>query len=208
MRFLKNKIYLSQQLRAKQEQEACNKNASKLVVHVDESVKQPQQVQVTPKTNVSQQIKKPKNFDSSPKDISSNSPKTPEKIRCTKNIVKNYGRAIAKFACSEMALPYLIPIINERGIEYADALAFFTKAKTQIQGIDTFRALVLVYPHDDAKEEAFKITFQKIGEAFIKYFSVNWIFHSKIVHKSTYLKYRFKMLRRLNNPELFTYLKG
>jgi hypothetical protein len=140
--------------------------------------------------------------------INSHSPKTPEKIRCTKNIVKNYGRAIAKFACSEMALVYLMPLLSEYNLEYPEAMAFFVRSKTKIQGIDSFRALILEHPQDNIKEATFKSLFVKIGEIFIKYFSVNWIFHSKILHRSTYLRYRFKMLRRLKSPELFTYLKG
>jgi len=173
----------------------------------------PNDNKITPKKDVQaarifRAIHTPEESDTEKLSNSPKSPKTPEKIRCTKNIVKNYGRAIAKFACSEMALVYLMPILAESNIEYPDAMAFFIKAKTKIQGIDTFRALILEHPQDNIKEAAFKTLFVRMGEIFIKYFSVNWIFHSKILHRSTYLKYRFRMLRRLKNPELFTYLKG
>ncbi len=200
MRFLKNKIYLSQQLKMKNERK--NSSSSSAATTIGSSTNRYDEETMS-------------NFSSDPRDYEGSqytkcmgSPKTPEKIRCTKNIVKNYGRVIAKFACSEISLPYLIPILNEKGVSYSDSMAFFTKAKTKIQGIDTFRALVLVTEEDNPKEAAFKEVFQRIGEVFIKYFSVNWIFHSKILHRGTYLKYRFKMLRRLQNPELFTYLKG
>jgi len=194
MRFLKNKILLSQQIRTRKQSEHST-SASDLISNHDDHFYDSLKEGV-------------KSFDTNSYLNCPGSPKTPEKIRCTKNIVKNYGRAIAKFACSEMALPYMLPILKEKGVEYSDALSFFSKAKTKIQGIDTFRALVLVLPTDTAKEAALKEAFQAIGEVFIKYFSVNWIFHSKILHRTTYLRYRFKMLRRLQNPIMFTYLKG
>jgi len=53
----------------------------------------------------------------------------------------------------------------------------------------------------------FKRLFQVISEIFIKYFSVNWIFDSKVQYKQAHLKFRFKILRRIQNPELFTYLQ-
>ena len=198
MRFLKNKIHLSQQLKSQHERDKIlpkDFNTPKKECEIDFS--STQSSEDTPKKHISPN-----------EDVTQILPKTPEKIRCTKNIVKNYGRAIAKFACSEISLPYLIPILNEKGVSYKEAVTFFTKAKNNIQGIDTFRALVLVSEDDDSTEATCKEIFQRIGEIFIKYFSVNWIFHSKILHRMTYLKYRFKMLRRLKNPKLFTYLKS
>jgi len=133
---------------------------------------------------------------------------TPEKIRCAKNIAKNYGRAISNFATSEIAKPYLEPLLRKQSIEMKEFLEFMRVNKRTIKGIDTFRALLLYKETDDKKLIANKKIFQEIGIIFIKYFSVNWIFTSKIVHKLTYLKFRFKVLRRIQNPELFTYIKG
>jgi hypothetical protein len=60
---------------------------------------------------------------------------------------------------------------------------------------------------DTEKEMEFKNILKKLGEIFIKNFSVNWIFSGKMTYKEAHLKFRFKMLRRIRNPELFTYLK-
>jgi len=133
---------------------------------------------------------------------------TPEKIRCAKNIVKNYGKAIATFACSNLAEPYLDEHLQEQGISLNDFISYATTAKKAIENIDSFRNVLLIKDQDSEKEVACKKVFQHIGEVFIKNFSANWIYNTKIVHKLTYLKYRFKMLRRLRNPEFFTYLKG
>ena len=52
-----------------------------------------------------------------------------------------------------------------------------------------------------------KRVFKAIGIIFIRDFTVNWVYNSKIADKLTHLKYRFKMLRRVQNPEFFTYLE-
>ncbi len=133
---------------------------------------------------------------------------TPEKIRCAKNIVKNYGKAIATFACSNLAEPYLKEHLQEEGISLNDFITYATAAKKSIENIDSFRNVLLIKDEDSDTEVACKKIFQHVGEVFIKSFSANWIYNTKIVHKLTYLKYRFKMLRRLRNPQFFTYLKG
>jgi hypothetical protein len=44
-------------------------------------------------------------------------PMTPINIRATKNIVKNYGNAIASFAVSELAVPYLGTHLANEGLD-------------------------------------------------------------------------------------------
>lgn len=133
---------------------------------------------------------------------------TPEKIRCAKNIAKNYGRAISNFACSKIAEPYLLPILQAENVQMKEFTDYMKATKLSINGIDSFRAMLLRKDGESEQVAAYKRVFQQIGKVFVNYFSVNWIFDSKIVHKVTYLKFRFKILRRLKNPESFTYMKG
>lgn len=133
---------------------------------------------------------------------------TPEKIRCTKNIVKNYGKAIANFVFSDISKCYLQPFLEEEKLSTQDFIAFIKKAKSAIEGIDSFRNTLVIKEEDSQLTMSCKKVFRHIGEVFIKHFSVNWIYNARIVHKLTYLKYRFKMLRRIQNPDLFTYLKS
>jgi len=133
---------------------------------------------------------------------------TPEKIRCAKNVVRNYGKAIANFACLEIALPYLKTKLEQEGLDYTDFVSYAMEAKRNIENIDSFRNALLIKKEDSATCISCKKVFQFIGEVFIKYFSVNWIYNTKILHKLAYVKYRFRILRRLRNPELFTYLKS
>ncbi len=80
--------------------------------------------------------------------------------------------------------------------------------KDSISGIDSLRAYLMESPKDSEEMKKFKIIFTYLSEVFIKYFSVNWIFNSKIKYKEAHLKFRNKMLRRIRDPQHFTYLKG
>jgi len=127
--------------------------------------------------------------------------------KATKTVVKNYGKAIASFSTSEIAEPYLLPLINHEECNYDDFIKYISIAKESIEGIDTLRGLLLVRPEDDPTKAAYKRVFQGIAEIFIKYFSVNWIFSGRMMNKKAHLNLRHKMLRRVQHPELFTYLK-
>jgi len=133
-----------------------------------------------------------------------NSP--PEKPRETKNIVKNFGKAISNFAMSEISAPYLDPILEKEGVKLQDFIAYINKTKSNIDGLFRFRALLIPLKEDTEEISAIKRVYRAIGEVFIKYFSVNWIFHGRIQYKEAHLKSRYKMLRRIQHPELFTYL--
>ena len=125
----------------------------------------------------------------------------------TKNIVINYGKAIISFASSHLAHPYLQAFLEEEQVTLADFVAYVKRVKRTIVGIESFRSLYIVSINEDPKVAACKRLFKYISEVFIKFFSVNWITHGKVVHKLIYLKYRFKMLRRIQSPEHFTYIK-
>jgi len=190
MRFLKNKILLAQEFKkqSQRKQELANKPPK-----------------TTSKSNSS--LSSP----SSPKKrraIPTGVIITPEKIRCTKNIAKNYGSAIATFACSDIAKPYLKPLYEQENLTHEAFIHYAKQLKKIITGIDSFRNSLLVKAGDSQPTASCKRVFQKISEIFIKYFSVNWIFTARIAHKLVYLKYRGKMLRRVQNPELFTYVKS
>ncbi len=195
MRFLKNKIALSAQLKV----------ANDLALTKIE-VKQEPQVQVkvapVPVQQTQQKTKEPSN-----RGRKKTSPEAKEEAKSTKTVVKNYGKAIASFAMSPVAIPYLSEIMAQNNVKHSEFVEYVGKAKESIEGIDTFRSLLLVKDNDHPKIAAFKIVFQSIAETFINSFSVNWIYSGRMMNKKVHLKLRFKILRRIQNPELFTYLK-
>ena len=192
MRFLKNKIALSAQMKV-----AKDLSVTKI------EVKQEPQVQLkAAPVPVQQKTKEPSN-----RGRKKTSPEAKEEAKSTKTVVKNYGKAIASFAMSPVAIPYLSEVMAQNGVKHSEFVEYVGKAKESIEGIDTFRSLLLVKENDHPKVAAFKIVFQSIAETFINSFSVNWIYSGRMMNKKVHLKLRFKILRRIQNPELFTYLK-
>ena len=131
----------------------------------------------------------------------------PEPSLAIKNIVKNFGRAICTFAASKLANPYLVNLAATEGIEIEDFIQYAKGMKEKIVGLNHFRSLLLHEINENPKTAAYKRIFRGISEVFIKYFSVNWIFDSKVQYKQAHLRFRFKILRRIQNPEKFTYLQ-
>jgi len=138
---------------------------------------------------------------------------TPKMYLETKNIVTNFGKQMAAFAASDLALPYLGDIVKKLvsqgdNIKLSSFQEFIGKTKGSISSIDSLRGLVLEGENDSEMTILCKKVFRMISEVFIKYFSVNWIIHGRITYKMPHLKFRYKMLRRIQNPSCFTYLKG
>ena len=155
--------------------------------------------------------------------LSASAPKLRKRVRnpdlsSSKNIMKNYARALANFALSNIAAPYLQQIIinkscnqqAKQSVEYqlAGFKAFVEKNKQKINCIKNLRGLLLADgTKDTAEVMCFKELFQEISVIFMKFFSVNWLFSSKIGDKKAHLKYRMKLMRRVQNPRHFTYLE-
>lgn len=127
----------------------------------------------------------------------------------SKNIVKNYGRALCAFATSSIAAPYIHNIMTENDF-FVDIQIFGDYIKTKkekINSIESLKELLIASEKDEQNTCFYKQIFQKVSIIFLKYFSVNWIFSGRLMHKRAHLDFRFKMLRRIQNPEYFTYLR-
>jgi hypothetical protein len=124
----------------------------------------------------------------------------------TKNISINYGKAIISFAISHVALPYLAEFFDDFDYCYSRFVNFLKDCRKRMNGMHALKSFLIVEKKDDEEMRQFKYVFQKISEVFINYFSINWITYGKVSEKLVYLKYRSKMLRRIKNPEMFTYI--
>jgi len=119
-----------------------------------------------------------------------------------KNMYKNYGRAICTFILSQAAQNYLELTTAEYYMDLHSFLSFVREKKRSLDGIHELRALLLPALEDNNMVIIYKKAFKKMAEIFIKYFSVNWIYHSKLEYKLDYIKFRYKMLRKIMNPTL------
>jgi len=132
----------------------------------------------------------------------------PNRDKSNKNIIKNYARAMVNFAMSKMALPYLKKILRQEEVDLEGFRDYMTKNREEVTSIKTLRELLLIEEGEESQVAGYKRAFVKISVVFVKFFSVNWIYNSKVSDKLTHLKYRFKVLRRIKEPEHFTYLEG
>jgi len=132
---------------------------------------------------------------------------SPKKFKARINIMKNYSRALTNFALSELAVPYLAGIMEQNQLDISTFQSFIREKKKRVNCIRNLRELLLIYETDSAQLASCKRAFEAICEVFLKYFCVNWIYHSKINDKLQHLKYRFKILRRVKDPAHFTYLE-
>jgi len=121
-----------------------------------------------------------------------------------KNVDLNYIKAIINFVNSHIALPYLKASLQKENLKFTTFVNFMSQSKEcALNGIQAFRAMILDNESADEGLIACKKILKQLSEVFIKYFSVNWIMHSKINSKGAYLKYRFQMLRKIQNPECY-----
>ena len=120
-----------------------------------------------------------------------------------KNITKNYAKKCIRFALTKSN-----DILLEKKLTPMEILRFkqFLRSKaSKTTSIAKFRELLLILNDDNREICQFKQLFQRISEIFISYYALNWIFNSvKIKEKKGHVFARFKMLRRVQNPEFFT----
>jgi len=124
------------------------------------------------------------------------------------NVMKNYASAMANFALSRMAEPYLSesPLVSRMPLQLFRKMLVLKKKK--INCIKRLRELWVIDKTQDSEEmKTFKGLFKEACKVFLKYFWVNWVYNSKLDDKSKYLTYRGRLLRRVENPQWFTYLE-
>jgi len=122
----------------------------------------------------------------------------------SKHVLKNYANAISTFAISDIAIPYLEPIFQREGMERERFVTFVIRHKEYLNNITRVRGMMMGEDEDSAEELALKNCFRSISEVFVKYFAVNWIYESKLLDKRKYINFRFRLLRRIKNPYMFT----
>jgi len=215
MRFLKNKVYKATQYYQSFTDAPIKKETLDEIKQIPEKISVKQEVPMFVKQEALPVIKpqqktpvKPASSSKGKKSQGKGSPGGKKEIQPNKNIVKNYARAMVNFALSDMALYYLRKFSQELGCDLKEFRVFVAEQKEDINSIKTLREMLLISSGDNEQMIKLKNMFRAISEIFVKFFSVNWIFNSKVSDKRLHLKYRYKILRRVRSPEHFTYLEN
>jgi len=176
-------------------------------IKVEYEENDPNQTQTTESldTQIKIEAKSPQEQVPSPPKLSDKFEQKKKSANSTKNIVKNYGRAMINFSVSRVGYPYIRNKLKEENLHYNSFKKYLENRKENMDGILSLRNLLLRSQDDDFKVTAIKKIFQYTCEIFVKYFSANWIYNSKVGDKMSHLKARFKILRRVKDPEHFTY---
>lgn len=149
-----------------------------------------------------------KNYSLRNRDISTSLQSKTKSGAVCKNVMKNYSRALVNFAISELAVPYLEKSLQYHQLDLHTFQSILASQKEKINCIKNLRELLIIKETDNKEMAAVKTVFKGICEVFLRLFSVNWIYHSKVGNRKAHLTYRFKILRRIKNPECFTYLES
>jgi len=220
MRYLKNKVSkaierhqaLTETLFKKESLESSKprtRNTERNLIKQEQKITIKEEYVSTPKQETAILVKCEPIIKAASKVSTKGSPPTRKKeIQTNKNIVKNYARAMVNFTLSDMANSYLDKILTQENLELKQFKTFVAEQKEDINSIKTLREVLLISDEEESQIQAYKRAFRAISVIFIKFFSVNWIFNSKLGDKKLHLKYRFKILRRVRNPEHFTYLEN
>jgi len=114
-----------------------------------------------------------------------------------KNIFKNYGRAICNFIVSNIGEEYSTLITDRLKVTMEQIKNYVHQSKENLNGSQGFLEFFLKRENDSAELLELKEAVARLGIIFIKYFSVNWIIHSKLLYKLDYLKCRSKILKMI-----------
>jgi len=132
----------------------------------------------------------------------------PKKRIHSRQIYKAYCYAMAQFMVKPIAEPYLKGLLDEMHINIETFRDYIALNEKMIKGFDGL-VFMLTFREGDSEEcKKYKRVLRLGCEVFLKYFAVNWIFHSKMPDTKLYLEYRFKILHKLRMSLLHNNLQS
>ncbi|CAD8084145.1 unnamed protein product [Paramecium primaurelia] len=121
------------------------------------------------------------------------------KVNDTKNITKNFSKAIISYILNEKELIQKF-MSNE---QYDSFIALLKNKKNQMTNIKQLRDLWV----DTGRNPEFNKVFRIISQYFLKSQAVPYVYNSRISNTAWHLKYRQNLLRALREPENFKFIK-
>jgi len=115
----------------------------------------------------------------------------------SRSICKAYCKAMAHFMVKPIAEPYLRGILEEIQMSIETFRDFITMNVKSLKGLEGLMFMLTFREEDTEQCKNYKRVLRVGCEAFLKYFAVNWIFHSKMADSRKYLEFRFKILHKL-----------
>ncbi|CAD8058986.1 unnamed protein product [Paramecium primaurelia] len=123
------------------------------------------------------------------------------KVNDTKNITKNFSKAIISYIIQNKDIG--LKIMNCE--QFEEFVTILKDKKNQMTNIKQLRELWV--ETNQEKSQQFNKAFRIFSEYFLKQQSVSYIYNSRIANTGWHLKYRYNLLRALKEPENFKYIK-
>jgi len=124
--------------------------------------------------------------------------------KALKNVAKNYGKFCTNWALKPLGLQL---VLRKLKAELLEGYKEYINERKDIGSIKAFRDLLLVEKEDSVEVRQYKQAFQYISEILVREYSHNWIFSSsRIEDQWALVCAKEKILRRIREPEFFTYL--
>ncbi|CAK83430.1 unnamed protein product (macronuclear) [Paramecium tetraurelia] len=123
------------------------------------------------------------------------------KVNDTKNITKNFSKAIISYITQNKDIG--LKLLDPR--EFEDFLQILKEKKNKMTNIQQLRELWV--DCEDEKLKSFNKTFRIFSQYFLRQQSVAYIYNSRIMNTGWHLKYRYNLLRALREPQNFKYIK-
>ncbi|CAD8082191.1 unnamed protein product [Paramecium sonneborni] len=123
------------------------------------------------------------------------------KVNDTKNITKNFSKAIISYITQNKDIG--LKLLDAR--EFEDFLQILKEKKNKMTNIQQLRELWI--DSDEEKLKQFNKTFRIFSQYFLRQQSVAYIYNSRIMNTGWHLKYRYNLLRALREPQNFKYIK-
>lgn len=117
-------------------------------------------------------------------------------------IYKNYCKAMLHFNTQPLSEPYLREFLADHNVDIELFRTHVRRNENSIGGFDGLKAMLVVRHYDSDEQRAVKGAFKLGCEAFLKYFAVNWVFSANVRNAQSYLKQRFKLLRKIKDLTL------
>lgn len=127
-------------------------------------------------------------------------------IHLTRKIVKNFGKAIASFACCDKALLIVNKLIKNNPQKKDSFKNFVYDHKEFIEGNRRLMQLLTITSEDDKDTKRNKSIFKLLAEIFMKRYVQQWLWNSKLVNKELHASLIKDMRRRIKHPELLEHL--
>ena len=119
----------------------------------------------------------------------------------TRKIVKNFGKAIAAFACSSNAKPLLMQFVRNDLKKYSKFLQFVYEIKDTIEGNRRLKLLLQHQDEDNLQTKQNKDIFRHAAEIFMQGHVYKWLWNSHVENKALHSKLIGQVRIRIQNPD-------